>query len=79
MINVMRIGNFVIGDFFADVRCGFGHRTKLFNIGRANCVACDRCRAYVFVGSNLMSNWRQEGRDVWQRNYESINGYKFVR
>jgi hypothetical protein len=69
-------GNFDLGTFFGDVKCVYWQETRLFNIGRGHYVACDECRTYLFVGSNLMSNWRQENRDVWQRNYDSINGYK---
>jgi len=69
-------GNFDLGTFFGDVKCIHGHETRLFNIGRGHYVACDKCRSYVFVGSNLMSCWRQENKDIWQDNYESIKGYK---
>ena len=55
-----------------------GHATRLFNIGRGHFVACDSCRAFVFVGSNLMSSWRKESEQVWQRNRESVKGYKRV-
>jgi len=71
--------NFVFGDFFGDVKCRFGHETRLFNLGRGHYVACDECRSYIFVGSNLMSCWRQEKRDIWQKNYDSVKGYKFIR
>jgi hypothetical protein len=71
-------GNFVIGSFFGDVRCRYGHETRLFNIGRGHFVACDTCRTYIHVGSNLMSSWRQEDDRVWQRNRESVEGYEFV-
>ena len=71
-------GNFDLGTFFGDVKCIHGHETRLFNIGRGHYVACDKCRSYVFVGSNLMSCWRQENKDIWQNNYESIKGYKEV-
>ena len=79
MISMAAVGNFAIGDFFADVKCRFGHETRLFNLGRGHYVACDECRSYVFVGSNLMSCWRLENRDIWQKNRDSIKGYKFIR
>ena len=71
-------GNFDMGTFFGDVTCIHGHKTRLFNIGRGHYVACDKCRSYVSVGANLMSGWRQENRDIWQGNYDSIEGYKEV-
>ena len=71
-------GNFYFGVFFGDVRCLFGHEVRLFNIGRCHYVACDSCRTYIFVGSNLMSNWRQENEDIWQKNFESKKGYRFI-
>ena len=71
-------GNFVLGEFFGDVKCRHGHQTRLFNIHRGHFVACDECRAYIFVGSNLMSNWRQENEEVWQRNSDSVEGYELL-
>ena len=71
-------GNFAMGECFADVRCKHGHGTRLFNIGRCHYVACDTCRTFVFVGSNLMSSWRLENQDVWDRNRHSIAGYEDV-
>ena len=72
-------GNFDMGTFFGDVTCRRGHETRLFNIGRDHYVACDRCRRYVHVGSNLMSSWRRENERVWRRNHASIRGYALVR
>ena len=72
-------GNFVIGEFFADVRCRFGHKTRIFNIGRGHYIACDKCRSYIFVGANLTGCWRQENKDIWQKNCDSVKGYKFIR
>ncbi len=71
-------GNFYLGEFFADVRCLFGHEVRLFNIGRCHYVACDTCRTYIFVGANLMSNWRRENEGIWRKNFESKKGYKFI-
>ena len=70
------VGNFELGECFCDVRCRYGHETRLFNIGRGHYVACDRCRRFVFVGSNLMSSWRKEDRAVWRENGRSIEGYE---
>jgi len=72
------VGNFVLGECFADVKCRHGHETRLFNIGRGHFVACDRCRTCIHVGSNLMSNWRQESEAIWQRNNDSVEGYELV-
>jgi hypothetical protein len=72
------VGNFLLGECFCEVRCRHGHETRLFNIGRGHFVACDRCRTYIFVGSNLMSNWRGESEDVWRANSKSVAGYKFI-
>jgi len=72
------LGNFCLGECFVDIKCIHGHATRLFNIGRCHYVACDKCRTYIFVGSNLMSGWRQENKDVWQQNADSIEGYKEV-
>lgn len=72
------IGNFDMGMFFGEVTCVHGHETRLFNIGRSHYVACDRCRKYIFVGANLMSGWRQENKGIWQKNADSIKGYREI-
>ncbi len=73
------LSNFDLGEFFGDVTCRYGHKTRLFNIDRGHYVACDTCRTYIFVGSNLFSCWRQENKDIWQKNFDSVKGYKFIR
>lgn len=70
--------NFLMGDFFGAVRCRHGHPVRLFNISRGHFVACDECRTYVFLGSNLMSTWRQEAEAIWRRNSDSVEGYEFI-
>lgn len=70
--------NFIIGKCFFDIKCCYGHETRLFNIGRGHYIACDKCRTYIFVGANLMSSWRDESKDIWQANYESVKGYEFI-
>lgn len=72
------VGNFLLGESFADITCCHGHETRLFNIGRDHFVACDNCRRFIHVGSNLMSNWRQESEAEWCRNKESVGGHKLV-
>jgi hypothetical protein len=72
------LGNFHLGDCFADVRCLFGHDVRLFNIGRGHFYACDTCQTYIFVGSNLMSGWREENEDIWRENSDSLEGYTFI-
>lgn len=72
-------GNFEIGEFFADVRCRFGHEVRIFNINRGHFIACDTCRTCTFVGSNLMSSWREENEEIWRKNSYSVKGYKFIR
>jgi len=71
--------NFVLGDFFGDVKCRFGHEVRMFNISRGHFIACDKCKTYIFVGSNLMSSWRQENKDIWRKNSDSVKDYKFIR
>ena len=72
------VGNFNLGKFFGEVKCIHGHDTRLFNIGRAHFVACDSCRTFINVGSNLMSSWRSEDRRIWQKNQDSIEGYELI-
>ena len=78
MINMTNRGNFIMGDCFAEVKCRYGHETRLFNIHRGHYVACDKCRTYIYVGSNLISCWRLENKDIWQKNYDSVKGYTFI-
>ena len=68
-----------MGRFFGDVTCCQGHEARLFNIGRAHYVACDRCRSYVHVGGSPMSSLRQENKQPWRRNLEGIQGYRRFR
>jgi len=72
------LGNFDLGICFCDVKCRYGHEVRLFNIGRGHYVACDCCRTYIFVGANLMSGWRRENKDIWQKNFDSVKGYQFI-
>jgi len=51
---------------------------RLFNIGRGHFIACDTCRTYIFVGSNLMSSWREEAEDIWRANSASVEGYEWL-
>ena len=70
--------NFVFGDFFGDVKCRFGHKVRMFNIGRGHFIACDKCKTYIFVGSNLIGSWREENKDIWRKNSDSVKDYKFI-
>lgn len=36
------IGNFIIGKCFCDVKCIYGHKTRIFNIGRGHYVVHTR-------------------------------------
>lgn len=71
-------GNFVLGDVFGVVSCRYGHEMRIFNIRRAHFAACDRCRTYIWLGTNMMSCWREENKDIWQRNSDSVGGYEFI-
>ena len=69
-------GNFDLGECFCDARCRYGHKTRFFNVGRCHYLACDICRTFIFLGSNLVSSWRHEDEDVWEANCRSIEGYE---
>ena len=72
-----RWGTFILVDFFSEVKCRLGHKTRSFSIGRDHYIACDECRAYIFLASNLMGcSW--ETTDIWLANRESVKGYKFI-
>ena len=72
------VGNFVLGAWFGDVKCRCGHPTRLFNLGRDHFVACDKCCTVLWVGSNLMSGWRQENERVWRENRDGVAGYHLL-
>ena len=72
------VGCFLLGECFCDVRCRHGHEVRLFNIGRGHFVACDHCRTFMLVGSNLMGSWREEREDIGRANSESVEGYEFI-
>ena len=71
-------GNFELGDCFTEVKCKYGHEIRIFNISRGHYAACDKCRTFIFLGSNLMSNWREENEGIWQLNYKSIKDHKEI-
>ena len=70
--------NFEMGECLTEVKCKYGHEIRFFNISRGHYAACDKCRTFIFLGSNLMSNWKQENEGIWQLNYKSIKNYKEV-
>ena len=72
------VGNFAMGEWMGEVSCIHSHAVRLFNIGKNHYVACDKCRTYMHVGRNLRSAWRSDDKDEWQRNQDSIEGYKEV-
>ena len=72
------VGNFVFGSWAGEVRCRYGHEVRLFNIGRGHWVACDTCRTYTFIGSNLWSSWRSENEAIWRANDRSVRRYEWV-
>lgn len=77
MKTIQEYSHFLQPTWFGEVKCIHGHRVRLFNIGRHHIVACDTCKTYIHVGSNLMS-WRQENAEVWEENRRSIEGYREV-
>ena len=71
-------GNFDMGTWFGEVTCVHGHPVRLFNLRRHHIVACDECRTYIHVGSNLVSNWRRENASIWDEKRRTIQGYRQV-
>jgi hypothetical protein len=72
------IGNFDMGECFAEVTCIHGHPTRLFNIGRDHYVACDTCKTVIAVGRNLTSSWKWENEAIWQRNSDKVQDYMLL-
>lgn len=75
----MNENNFDLGECFCDIKCIHGHPIRLFNLGSSHYAACDSCRSYTFLGENIMSSWRNENNSLWQKNSNSIKGYKFIK
>jgi len=73
------LGNFVLVDFFSEVQCCHGHKTRTFKIGRDRYVACDECRAYILFGSNLLDCWPPETTDIWLANRKSVKSYELIK
>lgn len=71
-----RLGNFVIGEFWGDLRCVFGHEMHIVNTGRGHWGVCDKCRTCILLGSNLTSSWRSENERIWRRNSARMDGYE---
>jgi hypothetical protein len=73
-------GNFDIGTCLGEAKCVHGHPIRLFNIGRDHLVACDRCRTFIHISSNLMGYWRLENAGIWERNWRrrSMNSAVFT-
>lgn len=73
----IEVGNFVIGEFWGDVECkNEGHEVRLINIGRSHYAVCDKCKAFIWLGSNLSSSWRYEDEIIWQENANLLEQYK---
>ena len=52
------------------------HENFYLNIGRQNWMYCDECKIRWFMGENLISTWRQENEDIWEKNYKKIKDYE---
>ena len=70
--------NFELGECLTEVKCKYGHEIRFFNISRGHYAACDKCRTFIFLGSNLISSWKQENEGIWQVNYNSVKDYKEI-
>ena len=67
-----QIGNFDMGECFCEVKC------RLFNIGRAHCVAFDKCRTCVWVASIDAGVGRSDGIEDHGRSSIDPDGHLSV-
>jgi hypothetical protein len=75
----IEVGNFVIGEFWGDVECKYeGHEVRLINIGRSHYAVCDKCKTFIWLGSNLSSSWRYEDETIWKENTILLRQYEFA-
>ena len=55
-----------------------GGNDGYFNVERDHYFYCLLCRCMWLRGSNLFSSWRDEDRDIWNRNATRFNSFEFV-
>lgn len=55
-----------------------GETTGYFNIGRDQWCYCARHQTKWDIGSNVLSSWRHETEEVWQRNLYRFGHYREV-
>ena len=75
---MIKQGNFVIGSCWCDLSCSLGHKVRIINIERGHFGVCDECKTYIFLGSNLTSSWRNEDKDIWEKNKKELKNYNMV-
>jgi len=56
--------------------CFCGKSDGTINVGRAQFLICDACKTYWAWGSNMISSWREEPKEVWQENIKTLDGYR---
>lgn len=72
------VGNFLIGDFWGDVRCKHGHEVKIINVFKDLYAICDTCKTYTYLGYGLCSTWQFENEEIWNSNRKVIEAYQEV-
>ncbi|MFC1762841.1 hypothetical protein ACFL6U_12280 [Planctomycetota bacterium] len=72
------VGNFRFGEWIGEAECRHGHKIRFFNVGCDHFIACDNCRTFMHVGSNVRSGYWAEDKAAWKKNHDSVQGYKLI-
>lgn len=55
-----------------------GRNDGFLNVGREHWFRCDQHKTKWYFGSNLLSGWREESEETWQRNRFKLAEYMTV-
>jgi len=67
---------FTVTDYFGGCpECG---RTTYLNVGRNQFITCDEHKVGDYIGGNMLSSWREENEEIWERNRKLLNTYTKV-
>lgn len=73
---MFKVGNFIFKDDALAPDCECENDVYYLNIGRHHFWVCDNCQKYLYFGSNLLSSWRDENKEIWKRNKARLSRYE---
>ena len=75
---MFKVGNFIFKEDEFAPECECGSDVYYLNIGRDHYWVCDKCKKYVYFGSNLLSTWRNQNKGIWERNKRLLSRYEEI-